>query len=306
MGSYTWYWGFEVFNSDPTRYTADGNNPPRRGEGVQLVGRRDADDQHDRPRHVPGRAHGRRRHRCPDLRQPLLLQRLRRTRPGPRPRHLRPEPRLDAQAHLRQHHLPAVRLGHPRLRRGRSPGQPRLPGQRLLQQRRPLRRLAHQHPRGGHAEQGHEPKAHLQLHLQHRPGQQQQPRLQRRLHEPQHHQQLLRQRHGPRHHQLQLADDHGQHVLRLDLGLLVSPGSPATPTTARRARPASRSSSAPMPTRPSAPTSSSTTGRSRARSAWTSAASWPSATASRSATRRTSSAPRSSPGPTAAARSRSP
>ncbi len=38
MGSYTWFWGFEIFNSDPTRYTSDGNNPPRRGEGVQLSG----------------------------------------------------------------------------------------------------------------------------------------------------------------------------------------------------------------------------------------------------------------------------
>ena len=38
MGSYTWYWGFEVFNSDPTRYTSNGDYPPRRGEGVQLSG----------------------------------------------------------------------------------------------------------------------------------------------------------------------------------------------------------------------------------------------------------------------------
>jgi hypothetical protein len=38
FGSYTWYWGFEVFNSDPTRFTQDTNYPPRRGEGVQLLG----------------------------------------------------------------------------------------------------------------------------------------------------------------------------------------------------------------------------------------------------------------------------
>ena len=37
-GSYAWYWGFEVFNSDPTRYTSNGDDPPRRGEGVQLLG----------------------------------------------------------------------------------------------------------------------------------------------------------------------------------------------------------------------------------------------------------------------------
>jgi len=38
-GANTWYWGFEIFNSDPTRYTADGENPPRRGEGVLLLGK---------------------------------------------------------------------------------------------------------------------------------------------------------------------------------------------------------------------------------------------------------------------------
>ena len=38
FGSYTWYWGFEIFNSDPVRFTADGDNPPRRGEGVTLSG----------------------------------------------------------------------------------------------------------------------------------------------------------------------------------------------------------------------------------------------------------------------------
>ncbi len=38
VGQYTWFWGFEVFNSDPTRWTNDGNDPPRRGPGVQLSG----------------------------------------------------------------------------------------------------------------------------------------------------------------------------------------------------------------------------------------------------------------------------
>ena len=39
MGSYTWYWGFEVFNSDPTRYVSDPADwPPRRGTGVQVRG----------------------------------------------------------------------------------------------------------------------------------------------------------------------------------------------------------------------------------------------------------------------------
>ena len=38
LGQYTWFWGFEVFNSDPTRYTSDGNDPPRRGEGTQNSG----------------------------------------------------------------------------------------------------------------------------------------------------------------------------------------------------------------------------------------------------------------------------
>ncbi len=35
-GSYTWYWGFEIFNSDPTRYY--NGQPPRRGTGVQQTG----------------------------------------------------------------------------------------------------------------------------------------------------------------------------------------------------------------------------------------------------------------------------
>ena len=37
-GSYAWYWGFEIFNSDPTRWTNDGENPPRRGEGIVQTG----------------------------------------------------------------------------------------------------------------------------------------------------------------------------------------------------------------------------------------------------------------------------
>jgi hypothetical protein len=38
LGKYTWFWGFEIFNSDPTRFTPDGRDPPRRGIGVQLSG----------------------------------------------------------------------------------------------------------------------------------------------------------------------------------------------------------------------------------------------------------------------------
>ncbi len=38
LGQYTWFWGFEVFNSDPTRYTSDGDWPPRRGPGTQNSG----------------------------------------------------------------------------------------------------------------------------------------------------------------------------------------------------------------------------------------------------------------------------
>jgi hypothetical protein len=38
LGKYTWFWGFEIFNSDPTRYTANGGTPPRRGTGVHLSG----------------------------------------------------------------------------------------------------------------------------------------------------------------------------------------------------------------------------------------------------------------------------
>jgi S-layer homology domain len=36
LGKYAWFWGFEIFNSDPTRFTQDGDNPPRRGPGVHL------------------------------------------------------------------------------------------------------------------------------------------------------------------------------------------------------------------------------------------------------------------------------
>ena len=38
MGKYTWYWGFEIFNSDPTRFTGDGEAPPRRGIALTLSG----------------------------------------------------------------------------------------------------------------------------------------------------------------------------------------------------------------------------------------------------------------------------
>ena len=38
-GSYTWVWGFEIFNSDPTRWSGTpGTAPPRRGMAVELAG----------------------------------------------------------------------------------------------------------------------------------------------------------------------------------------------------------------------------------------------------------------------------
>ncbi len=37
-GSHTWYWGFEIFNSDPTRSSPTPSAPPRRGTGVQQTG----------------------------------------------------------------------------------------------------------------------------------------------------------------------------------------------------------------------------------------------------------------------------
>ncbi len=130
------------------------------------VGRRHAHDQHGDPRYVPGRAHPRDRQRRPHLRHGLLLQRLRRAGSRPRPRDLRPEPRIDDQGDLRQHHVPAVRLGHPRVRRGRPHGQPRLPWKYLVQQRRALGRLARQHPRGRHPERRGQSQAELELHVQ--------------------------------------------------------------------------------------------------------------------------------------------
>ena len=38
LGKYTWFWGFEIFNSDPTRWTPDGSFPPRRGTAIHLSG----------------------------------------------------------------------------------------------------------------------------------------------------------------------------------------------------------------------------------------------------------------------------
>ena len=38
MGKYAWFWDFEIFNSDPTRFSPGGGQPPRRGTGVQLSG----------------------------------------------------------------------------------------------------------------------------------------------------------------------------------------------------------------------------------------------------------------------------
>ena len=38
QGSYTWYWGFEVTNTNPNRISADTLPPPNRGEGTQLLG----------------------------------------------------------------------------------------------------------------------------------------------------------------------------------------------------------------------------------------------------------------------------
>ncbi len=68
MGNYTWYWGFEIFNSDPTRVSSPAARLPAAGHGRPADGRRDAHDQHDRPRHDPGRDHRRSRHGRPHLR----------------------------------------------------------------------------------------------------------------------------------------------------------------------------------------------------------------------------------------------
>ena len=38
-GVYTWYWGFEIYNSDPGRWSdVPGDPPARRGEGLQTIG----------------------------------------------------------------------------------------------------------------------------------------------------------------------------------------------------------------------------------------------------------------------------
>jgi len=38
LGKYTWFWGFEIFNSDPTRWSPGGSFPPRRGTAIHLSG----------------------------------------------------------------------------------------------------------------------------------------------------------------------------------------------------------------------------------------------------------------------------
>ena len=38
QGSYAWFWGFEVTNTNPNRISAGTNPPPNRGEGTQLLG----------------------------------------------------------------------------------------------------------------------------------------------------------------------------------------------------------------------------------------------------------------------------
>jgi hypothetical protein len=37
-GVYTWYWGFDIYNSDTGRWSSDGDDPPKRGEGIQVIG----------------------------------------------------------------------------------------------------------------------------------------------------------------------------------------------------------------------------------------------------------------------------
>ena len=38
-GSYAWFWGFEVMNSNPNRISGNTLPPPNRGEGIQLARR---------------------------------------------------------------------------------------------------------------------------------------------------------------------------------------------------------------------------------------------------------------------------
>jgi hypothetical protein len=37
-GTYTWYWGFEIYNSSGQRWSSDGNSPSKLGEGIQVIG----------------------------------------------------------------------------------------------------------------------------------------------------------------------------------------------------------------------------------------------------------------------------
>ena len=191
-GYYTWYWGFEIYNSDPGRWSDVPSDPPgRRGEGIITIG------DHIKLINLIIRdtsqgilSNTTRRHR--DLRLPDLLQRIRRDRSRPRPRDLlRERPGQRHEEDPRQHHLRAVRLRAARLHRGRRPRQHRVPGRHGLRQRRALEpRLVDEHPAGRPRRGGDSP--HVRQHdVQPGPRGLQQSRLQLRVHQPDGHQQLF-------------------------------------------------------------------------------------------------------------------
>ena len=193
-GSYAWFWGFEVMNSNPNRISGNTLPPPNRGEGVQLLGTGTKLINmivHDADQGVLTTAN------TNEVYGNLFYY-----------NGYSGTDRGHGHGIYAQHQGSATKpihdniifdqfgYGHPRLRRGRIPRLPRLPGKHLLQQRRHLpERMDHEHP-GRRPAGRHEPEADQQLHLQLRPGRHEQSRLQRRVHEPDRHGQLLRQRNG--------------------------------------------------------------------------------------------------------------
>ncbi len=261
-------------NSNPNRvlHGTDPASQPRRGlqpvgAGTKLINM----IIHDT---VPGNPDAARQSTAPRSTATHLLQRLRRARPRTRPRDLCPE--RSGQRHqdsLRQHHLRAVRLRHPRLHRQAATSTTSTIEGNTSFNNGGLSTSADGRPTSSSAASGRDEPDHHRpttrttrsMHGANNLG------LQRGLHEPDDHRQLLRQRHGPQDHQLHGHHDDGQHLLRLDLRLHAVPV-PEQHLLLLAARPASRSSSGPTPTKPAAPTSPSTTGTRQTRSTSTSRA----------------------------------
>ena len=163
-GSYAWFWGFEVMNSNPNRISSNTSPPPNRGEGTNLLGVGTKlinmiihdTDQGTLTTANTNEVYG----------NLIYYNGYSGTDRGHGHGIYAQHQGTTTEADPRQHHLRPVRLRDPRLHGGRQPRLSRLPGKHLLQQRRHLaERLDHQHPRRRPAGR-HEPHPDRQLHVQ--------------------------------------------------------------------------------------------------------------------------------------------